>query len=793
MRVFDGIKPKNYTYPFVFKAIGGLRDGKMGGKVHGFVLKLVMCLIGYVCNSVMDMYGELGRSEDARKVFEEIGERDLVTREDGIRADDATVVSTLYACVALRDLELGKEIHGYVRDGIGFSMIIGNALLDMYCKCRCLDVAREIFDRLPKKNVICWTSMVSGYVSCGMLDDARRLFDKSPIKDIVLRTAIINGYIQFNHVDEVMRLLQHMQKFKIRPDKFTVVALLTGYEQFGALEQGNWIHEYMNEHRIVIDAVCGTALIDMYEKCGCIDKSLESTVAAEDPVFLKPHMQSQRWTDINSGIQQHLQNLYNTNKATLKAAHWVINPETGTYDVESIRQRRPENITPADWDAHIAFWNDPRNQARAAQNRQNRAKSTVVCRQGSRSLARLRDQMEEMLRLQALGTNTSSGVPYTDEEINALARKGKPRGHLPGVGRVLSRRATDVLSSPPPQCTHNSIDVEKLKKKNKYLTKQVNLMMKLFISDDKFSQMLNQCESSPEFGNASGSGGRGDDEMADEDEEDEEDGDRKHNRTPFPNQAKFRSKNPLDLVYADLCGPISPATHSGKKLIFLLVDDCTRFMWAYFLTSKDQALSTFKEFRQQIEMEMRMKLRMLRTDKGGEFTSNEFTKYCKENGIARQLTAPYAPQQNGVVERRNRIVLSTTRSMMKAMKLPLTFWAKAVRHAIYILNRVPTSALEDKTPYEALYNRKPNLENLRIFGCTAYAKITTPHLKKLDDGSIPLIYLGVEEGSKACRLYDPVAKKKHVSRDVRFMETKPWDWDKDEVDTSSQDTSGLVL
>ncbi|GJS03669.1 zinc finger, CCHC-type containing protein [Tanacetum coccineum] len=260
----------------------------------------------------------------------------------------------------------------------------------------------------------------------------------------------------------------------------------------------------------------------------------------------------------------------------------------------------------------------------------------------------------------------------------------------------------------------------------------------------------------------------------------------KHNRTPFPNQAKFRSKNPLDLVYGDLCGPISPATHSGKKLIFLLVDDCTRFMWAYFLTSKDQAFDTFKEFRQRIETEMRLKLRMLRTDRGGEFTSNEFTKYCKEHGIARQLTAPYSPQQNGVVERRNRTMLSTTRSMMKAMKLPLNFWAEAVRHTIYILNRVPTRALVDKTPYEALYNRKPNLENLRIFGCTAYAKITIPHLRKLDDRSIPMVYLGVEEGSKAYRLYDPKGKRKHVSRDVKFMETKPWDWDNNREETSTQ-------
>ncbi|GJW58441.1 reverse transcriptase domain-containing protein [Tanacetum coccineum] len=271
---------------------------------------------------------------------------------------------------------------------------------------------------------------------------------------------------------------------------------------------------------------------------------------------LTPHMQSQRWTDINAGIQQHLQKLYNTNKASLKAAHWVINPETGTYDVESIRQRRPQNITQADWDAQIAFWNDPRNQARAAQNRQNRAKSTVVCRQGSRSLARLRDQMmessatreypslihtffvthtvngvftrDEDRAIYALGSNTPSGLPYTEEEINALAQKGKQRGHLPGVGKVLSGRATYVLiplPPPPPQCTHNSGDVEKLKKKNKYLTKQVNLMMKLFRSDDKFSHMLNQYESTPEFG--SGSSGCGDDEMADNEDggEDEEDGD----------------------------------------------------------------------------------------------------------------------------------------------------------------------------------------------------------------------------------------------------------------------------
>nr|GEX36646.1 zinc finger, CCHC-type [Tanacetum cinerariifolium] len=88
--------------------------------------------------------------------------------------------------------------------------------------------------------------------------------------------------------------------------------------------------------------------------------------------------------------------------------------------------------------------------------------------------------------------------------------------------------------------------------------------------------------------------------------------------------------------------------------------------------------------------------------------------------------------------------------MEMRMKVRMLRTDRGVRQAIYILNRVPTRALEDKTPYEALYNRKPNLENLRIFRCTAYAKITIPHLKKLDDRSIPMIYLGIEEGSKAC-------------------------------------------
>nr|GEZ01874.1 zinc finger, CCHC-type [Tanacetum cinerariifolium] len=240
---------------------------------------------------------------------------------------------------------------------------------------------------------------------------------------------------------------------------------------------------------------------------------------------------------------------------------------------------------------------------------------------------------------------------------------------------------------------------------------------------------------------------------------------KKHSRAPFPKKAKVRSTSPLDLVYGDLCGPITPPTPSEKKYIFLLVDDYSRYMWVYFLITKAQAFDTFKEYKKSIENELRTTLKMLRTDRGGEFTSNEF---MQANGIARQLTAPYSPQQNGVVERRNRTIMSTTRCVMKAKNMPQNFWAEAIRHAIHILNSVPTKALKDITPYEAIKRRKPNLENLRIFGCIAYAKVPSQHLTKLDDRSTRMVYLGNEQGSKAYRLFDPTTQRICVSRDVKF-------------------------
>jgi transposase InsO family protein len=251
----------------------------------------------------------------------------------------------------------------------------------------------------------------------------------------------------------------------------------------------------------------------------------------------------------------------------------------------------------------------------------------------------------------------------------------------------------------------------------------------------------------------------------------------KQRRSPFPVQARRRAADALDLVHGDICGPITPTTPSGNRYFLLLVDDMSRYMWLCLLASKDQALAAIRRFKAAAELESGRKLKVLRTDRGGEFTSVEFGAYCVEEGVQRQLTAPYSPQQNGVIERRNQTVVGMARSMLKAKALLGTFWGEAVNTAVYILNRSPTRSLDGKTPFEAWHGERPTVSFLRTFGCVAHVRNTKPHLKKLEDRSTPMIFVGYEVGSKAYRVFNPVDGRVHVTRDVMFDEDAQWNWD----------------
>lgn len=179
-----------------------------------------------------------------------------------------------------------------------------------------------------------------------------------------------------------------------------------------------------------------------------------------------------------------------------------------------------------------------------------------------------------------------------------------------------------------------------------------------------------------------------------------------------------------------------------------------------------------------VEKESGESICCLRTDRGGEFTSMEFDKFCSLNGIKRQLTAAYTPQQNGVAERKNRTIMNMVRNMLSEKEIPKEFWPEAVNWSVYVQNRSPTIAVKDITPEEAWSGLKPAVHFFRIFRCITYAHVPENQRKKLDDRSVKCILLGVSEESKAYRLFDPTSQKILINRDVVFDETAKWDWKK---------------
>ncbi|KAG7553295.1 hypothetical protein ISN45_Aa06g038290 [Arabidopsis thaliana x Arabidopsis arenosa] len=182
------------------------------------------------------------------------------------------------------------------------------------------------------------------------------------------------------------------------------------------------------------------------------------------------------------------------------------------------------------------------------------------------------------------------------------------------------------------------------------------------------------------------------------------------------------------------------------------------------------------------EMESGLAIKAMRSDRGGEFTSKEFLKYCEDNGIRRQLTVPRSPQQNGVAERKNRTILEMARSMLKSKRLPKELWAEAVACAVYLLNRSPTKSVSGKTPQEAWSGRKPGVSHLRVFGSIAHAHVPDEKRSKLDDKSEKYIFIGYDNNSKGYKLYNPDTKKTIISRNVVFDEEGEWDWKSNEED-----------
>ncbi|XP_077210008.1 pentatricopeptide repeat-containing protein At5g66520-like isoform X2 [Tasmannia lanceolata] len=280
-------------------------------------------------NAMIKGYSETGAHSVALHLYS-------LMRVQSIPCDSFTFPPVLRSSSTLKRIDIGQELHGLVsKKGFGSKVIVQTALIDMYCACGFPNYARQLFNRVPERDVICWNTMIAGYVKCGEFGSARELFDRMPMRnvstwntlmdmyckcgdvetahrlfnemperDIISWNAIISGYakggqcvdarrlfdempkrnvVSWNVVItcymhnrcfvEALELFRMMQVSDIRPNEVTVVAVLPACAHLGALDMGQWIHAYIGRNRIKMDVYVNTALINMYGKCGSVKEA----------------------------------------------------------------------------------------------------------------------------------------------------------------------------------------------------------------------------------------------------------------------------------------------------------------------------------------------------------------------------------------------------------------------------------------------------------------------------------------------------------------------------------------
>lgn len=244
-------------------------------------------------------------------------------------------------------------------------------------------------------------------------------------------------------------------------------------------------------------------------------------------------------------------------------------------------------------------------------------------------------------------------------------------------------------------------------------------------------------------------------------------------RKPYKPVGGIKSQRVLELVHTDVCGPMQNNSIGGSRYFVSFIDDYSRYAHVFFVSNKSDVFSVFQEYKAAVENKTGHRIKTLRSDRGGEYMSNEFSDYLKSNGIQHQVTVRCTPEQNGVSERYNRTVCESARAMIIDAQLPKSFWAEAVSTAVYVRNRLPTTSHQlPSTPYELWNGHKPDIGNLRVFGSLAYAHIPDELRQKLDAKAEAMVHVGYSLLSKAYRLYDPASQKIVVRRDVIFDESK---------------------
>lgn len=247
----------------------------------------------YSWNNMLSGYAKMRNLKEARSLFDKMPERDVVSwntmvigyaqsgvwdealrfyrelRRSSIGYNEFSFAGVLTVCVKSKELELTRQIHGQVLvAGFLSNVVLSSSVVDAYAKCGEMVDARRLFDNMPVRDVLAWTTLVSGYAIWGDMKSASELFDQMPEKNPVSWTSMISGYARNGLGHEALALFSEMMLFQVRPDQFTFSSCLCSCASIASLKHGKQIHASLLRSNLRANTIVVSSLIDMYSKCG---------------------------------------------------------------------------------------------------------------------------------------------------------------------------------------------------------------------------------------------------------------------------------------------------------------------------------------------------------------------------------------------------------------------------------------------------------------------------------------------------------------------------------------------
>jgi len=200
------------------------------------------------------------------------------------------------------------------------------------------------------------------------------------------------------------------------------------------------------------------------------------------------------------------------------------------------------------------------------------------------------------------------------------------------------------------------------------------------------------------------------------------------------------NSNVLELLHIDLTGPMQVANIGGKRYVLVVLDGFSRFTWVNFIREKSDTFEAFKELCTQLQREKDRGIVRIRSDQATEFENSKFHNFCTGEGIKHEFSSPITPQQNRVVERKNRTLQESARVMLHAKHLPYHFWAEAMNTPCHVHNRVTLREGTTTTLYELWKRRKPTVKYFHVFGSKCYILADIDYRRKMDPKSSEVLY-----------------------------------------------------